>query len=188
VHYIQKEHVVNPDPISVDTMQKLRNEVLWFLKENRVRCQTPKQAFGRCYDLSTDLAEWLADRGVKVKIIRGHKFIGKLGPDAALRWRVTAPEELVHHAVLIEEPGPAYHTVVDLTGSQFGRKYAEPMYALDAWLDRWRIVAVGEPADIIGAEENWDWDYLKGSEVEDVALYDYQGPDKPLRPRRRVHE
>lgn len=134
-------------------------------------CETPKGAFGRCFDISEQLLEYLQEKGIEARLLRGAGFRKKLGAGAVTRWQVTPKKELVHHVVLVDD------TVIDLTGSQFGHEYGDITYPLDVFKERWKfVVAYPEKCEECGEDEDSgdleyhkeDAEYLQGNPEEDV--------------------
>jgi len=98
---------------------------------------------GDCEMMSNVLLEWLgtvtlpdgfqdlADDLGSAHLVAGHGFKKRLGRDAEPMWLDLGGDSLSHVVVRV---GP---WVVDLTGKQFGSKYADPIYPFSVFRQRW---------------------------------------------------
>lgn len=115
--------------------QKPQKLVEQFLRSSRVRCSTPEQAFGRCYNIAEDLVKYLKKRKIEARLVTVKGFRGRLGKGAVLRWEITPRKHFNHAVVLVDD------TVIDLTGSQYGYEYGNTTYSLDTLKKRWEWIA-----------------------------------------------
>lgn len=100
---------------------------------------------GDCDSVSNVFADFLEDKGIKSHLLQGEGFVPPLGRDAEplylqltgdLAFQKTPDKGLVHVVVQVEGG-----QVVDLTGRQFGSEYAEPIYSLSEFKQRWQHVS-----------------------------------------------
>jgi hypothetical protein len=95
---------------------------------------------GDCIAISNVFVEWIEKNyGVQARLIQGNSFTKPIGTSPQDFWR-TAPRQHAMH-VVVEIDGH----IVDLSGSQFGRQYSDPVYSMDTLKQRWGELYYIEP-------------------------------------------
>ena len=102
----------------------------------------PSDTKGRCDGIATRMQKWLELRGIKSKIVQATGFIPPLGADAHPDWLGFSGKDqkfLGHVVVRIGDK------VIDLTSSQFGKKYEKPyVMSMAEFRKRWKKIKTSD--------------------------------------------
>jgi len=112
--------------------QEIINAVARFCAEYNYPMGSCDLNRGDCIAISNVFAEWLEEKyGVQARLIKGTSFLSPIGTDAEEFWNRMPKQSAMHVVVEIG------NHIVDLSGSQFGRQYSEPVYDMNTLQQRW---------------------------------------------------
>lgn len=134
----------------IDVLHQFELEYRW----NPTECNLDR---GDCINMSTAFRAYLADRGYSATLLNGTGFTGTLGDDANSLWRMLFGEMKERPLPLVHTVVQVGHWVVDLTGWQFGSQYAETVYPVSTFRQRWETMQRGaRPSDrVVTMAQGW---------------------------------